>query len=80
MRTPLQHHKPIHCGRFVRRLSMVLTAILGILGDAALLAQDEGGAGTTVVTPSRGWIVEAFIVGIVFALALFVICRSSRRN
>lgn len=51
--------------------------------SAAAFAQDPGaagGGGGNVVSSGRGWMFDAVIVAALFALALFVICRSSRRN
>jgi hypothetical protein len=58
------------------------SAAAALFAATALWCQTALAQGGAVVTPvaSRSWILEAVITGAMFALALVVICRSSRRN
>ncbi|MBX3439318.1 MAG: hypothetical protein KF861_17645 [Planctomycetaceae bacterium] len=69
------------------RVLRALTVGAGIVHFVAAMAvaQPPGGdagagEGVTFVTSTRSWIFDGLIVGALFALALVVICRSSRRN
>lgn len=73
------------CRRSASTVGSVLTwtaaAAMTFRPSAALVAQPpQEAAGSNVVTTGRPWMLDAVIVGALFAMALFVICRSSRRN
>lgn len=48
----------------------------GGVGPLVLAQQDEG---TVIVDSSRSYTLDVFIVIVLFGLALFSVCRSSRR-
>ena len=69
----------------IRVLSQALmeteVAGLGLLLTVLLLqAQAPPPPAAPVVSISRSWYVEAAVVAVMFGLALFAVCRSSRRN
>lgn len=53
---------------------------LSLSWTARLWAQDAEASGGTIVPATRSWIIEAVIVGALVALALYVVCRASRRQ
>jgi hypothetical protein len=59
-----------------------MQVVVGLLLLTASLAQAQAPPppAAPVVTISRSWYLEAVIVAAMFGLALFVVCRSSRRN
>ena len=71
-------------GRQAFRRAVVMTVAFLLAGlPASLFAQQPAAPGsstTTVVTPSRPLYFEAAIVIVMVGLALFAVCRSSRRN
>jgi len=46
--------------------------------DLMILAQQQGGV-TKTVAGARNWVVEALVVVVLSGVALFAICKSSRR-
>lgn len=67
-------------GRIVRRLASGLNAAaIGMLLSSSLMAQ-ESTTTTTVVTSGRSYLVEWAIVAVLCGLAVFAVCRSSRRS
>jgi hypothetical protein len=46
--------------------------------DLLILAQQQGGV-TKTVAGARNWVVEGLVVVVLSGLALFAICKSSRR-
>lgn len=62
------------------RLSRSIAASGLLLIGALMQAQAPPPPAAPVVTISRSWYFEAAIVAVMFGLALFVVCRSSRRN
>jgi|HubBroStandDraft_2_1064218.scaffolds.fasta_scaffold5540650_1 hypothetical protein len=56
-----------------------LSAGLAQAGATSLEILAQGGAITVKQGGTRNWVVEVLIVVVLFGLALFVICKSSRR-
>jgi hypothetical protein len=46
---------------------------------ALLLAQQDQSGGTKIAHSGKNYVVEAIVTVVAFGLALFVVCRSSRR-
>ncbi len=44
-----------------------------------ILAQAQGGGITVKQAGTRNWVVEVLVVVVLFGLALYVVCKSSRR-
>jgi hypothetical protein len=65
---------------WVRLRRLAAAAVLSLFSAARLWAQDTEGSGGTIVPASRSWIIEAVIVGAMVALALYAVCRASRRQ
>lgn len=65
-----------------RTLWLVLVGVLMCVGTGEILAQAPAApaGGTTVVVQGRGLALEWIITIAMIAVALFVVCRSSRRN
>jgi hypothetical protein len=73
--------------RAVRRMRFVLLALIAqccaaplLLAQASTTPAAPAGKATTVVTASRPLYFEVAIVIVMMGLALFAVCRSSRRN
>lgn len=68
----------------LRRLPAVFCAagqmVAALLLSSAAIAQPPPPPAAPVVTVSRSWYFEAAIVVVMVGLALYVVCRSSRRN
>jgi hypothetical protein len=55
-------------------------SVLVLVGWVDLVAgQESGGGGVRVETSGRSFTVEALVVAVFLGLALFSVCRSSRR-
>ena len=67
-------------GRMVRRLASGLNAAGICMLLSSSLAAQESTTTTTVVTSGRSYLVEWAIVAILCGLAVFAVCRSSRRS
>lgn len=66
--------------RWRRTTGRLLLSGMLLLCATRVLAQPPPPPAAPVVTVSRSWYLEAVIVGGMVGLALFVVCRSSRRN
>lgn len=76
------HSGPPQAGRRSWRRTagrLLLPGVL-LLSAASVFAQPPPPPAAPVVTVSRSWYFEAVIVAGMCGLALFVVCRSSRRN
>ena len=60
------------------KVALLLAALLPLAGFA--YAQEGGGSGTQVIESRPSLAAEIIIVVIMSGLALFAVCRSSRRN
>jgi len=78
--------------RTLRRTILSLTATVGLLAASELpesrpairsrplFAQAQPKAGGVTVVESKSYVVEAIVVAALFGIALFAVCRSSRRG
>ena len=64
--------------RLINTTRLLAVALASFAAPAALYAQIPPPAPAPTV--ARSWFFEALIVAVMTGLALFVVCRSSRRN
>jgi hypothetical protein len=68
---------PHLCGLWAGRLLGSVLAVTGWVGEG--IGQESSGGGVRVETSGRSFAVEALVVAVFLGLALFSVCRSSRR-
>jgi hypothetical protein len=66
--------------KFERLIRVPALVLLELLVRAAAVAAQPPPPAAPVVTISRSWYLEAAIVVVMMGLALYAVCRSSRRN
>lgn len=67
-------------GRYRRRLMLMVACGLMSLSTLQAQAPVPAPPPTQAIPLARSWYFEAAIVVVMMGLALFVVCRSSRRN